>query len=78
MAVLSSLHVPWTAKSSAARRALNRLKVPAALKNLASMPLTVAGLAAFDWGVFTVSTTAGLMTGGLLLVALEWLIADGD
>lgn len=46
------------------------------LKNLASMPLTVAGLACVCAGVLLASTVAGLIVTGVLLVVLEFMIAD--
>jgi hypothetical protein len=48
----------------------------AALANLASMPLTVAGAACINIGVFTASVIAGWIVTGVSLVLLEHLIAD--
>lgn len=47
-----------------------------ALANLASMPLTAAGLGLFDYGVFRLGVTAGCMVTAGTLVLLEHLIAD--
>jgi hypothetical protein len=74
--------VPGTGRLSRAAGWLHRLrrtaKVPASLRSLADYPLTVAGLACIDWGVCTASITAGLITAGLSLIGLEYLIADED
>ncbi len=56
--------------------AFRRLAIPASLRNLLSMPLTVLGLIVMDAGVFTQSVTAGLLVMGVFLIALEYLIAD--
>jgi hypothetical protein len=58
--------------------AAGRLLRPArpALANLASMPLTAAGLGLFDYGVFRLGVTAGVMVTAGSLVLLEHLIAD--
>ena len=48
----------------------------AALANLMSMPLTLAGAGCIDTGVFYASTVAGWIITGLSLVVLEHLIAD--
>lgn len=61
-----------------ARELASRLKTPVALKNLASMPLTVTGLGFVDWGIFTQTVTGGLIFAGLALVGLEYLIADPE
>jgi hypothetical protein len=64
--------------ASEAGRLARRLLSPAkpALGNLASIPLTVAGWACVAAGVFAVSTTAGLISGGVILMVLEHQIAD--
>jgi len=46
------------------------------LSNLASIPLTVAGLGCVDAAAFVGNTIAGLVVTGLSLIALEYLIAD--
>jgi len=46
------------------------------LANLAASPLTAAGLACIDVGVFTASVTAGWIVTGLSLMALEHVLAD--
>ena len=46
------------------------------LANLASIPLTVAGIGCVDTGVFLANTVAGWIVTGLSLVVLEHLIAD--
>lgn len=61
----------------AASKALGLLRParPVAVNLLAS-PLTVAGLACADIGVFTASVTAGWIITGLSLFVLEHVIAD--
>jgi hypothetical protein len=46
------------------------------LANLASIPLTVAGFGCLDAAAFMWNTLAGLAAAGLLLIALEHMIAD--
>ncbi len=46
------------------------------LANLASIPLTVAGTACIDIGVFTANVVAGWIVTGISLVILEHLLAD--
>ncbi len=46
------------------------------LANLAASPLTAAGLACVDAGVFTASVTAGWIVTGLSLMVLEHVLAD--
>lgn len=58
------------------RRVLNRITGYAPLKNLVQMPLTVAGAASIDVGVFTANPVAGWIVTGLTLIGLEYLIAD--
>lgn len=60
------------------RRLAARLLRPArpVLANLASMPLTAAGLGLFDYSVFRIGVTAGCMVTAGSLVLLEHLIAD--
>lgn len=48
----------------------------AVLSNLASIPLTVAGIACADTGAFLASTIAGWIFTGVTLLVLEHLIAD--
>lgn len=45
-------------------------------RNLASIPGTVAGWALVSAGVFSVSTTAGLIVSGVILMVLEHQAAD--
>ena len=58
------------------RVAARKLTVPASLRRLAEMPLTVAGLACVDVGVYTASITAGWIITGLTLIGLEFLATD--
>jgi hypothetical protein len=60
------------------RAAGQRLRVPVPVKRLADYPLTIAGAGVIDWGVCTVSITAGIILGGLALMGLEYLIADEE
>jgi hypothetical protein len=46
------------------------------LANLASIPLTVAGWACIDAGMFAANTVAGLIVTGITLMVLEHQIAD--
>lgn len=46
------------------------------LKNLASIPLTVAGLGCISAGIFLASTIAGLIVTGVLLMVLEHMAAN--
>ncbi len=48
-----------------------------AMRNLASMPLTLMGIGAIVAGILTVSLISGLIVLGFLLIVLEYLIADG-
>lgn len=48
----------------------------ASLRRLADIPLTVAGVACIDVGVFSANTIAGWIVTGLSLITLEHLIAD--
>lgn len=48
----------------------------ASLRNLANIPLTVAGLGCVDTGVFQWSIALGWVVTGLSLVLLEHMIAD--
>jgi len=48
-----------------------------AMRNLASMPLTIIGIASIVAGILTVSLISGLIVLGLMLIVLEYLIADG-
>lgn len=50
----------------------------ASLRNLANVPLTVAGFGCVDTGVFQWSTPLGWIVTGLSLLVLEHIIADGD
>lgn len=51
-------------------------RLPVSAKNLASMPLTVAGIGCVAAGVFLWSLIAGLIFLGVALIVLEYLIAD--
>lgn len=68
-----SLHVPQ-AFAGFARRIASPHR--AALANLASIPLTVAGIGCVDAGVFVANTIAGLLVTGVSLILLEHAIAD--
>jgi hypothetical protein len=46
------------------------------LRNLASIPFTVAGWACIDVGVFQAGTVAGFIVTGVTLMVLEHQIAD--
>jgi hypothetical protein len=63
---------------AAAQRVAVKVVAPTkpVLKNLAAIPLTVAGLACIDVGVFTASPIAGWLVTGVSLMWLEHLIAD--
>lgn len=56
----------------------SRLRVPQALRNLASMPLTVAAAGCFAAATLLVSLPGGLAVTGVVLVALEYLAADAE
>lgn len=60
------------------RNAAEKLMTPAkpVLVNLASIPLTVAGIGLIDVGVFYASTIAGFIITGITLIVLEHLAAD--
>jgi hypothetical protein len=60
------------------RTAAARISTPVlpVLHNLASIPLTVAGLGCVDAAAFVGNTIAGLVVTGLSLIGLEYLIAD--
>lgn len=60
------------------RQISEKLMTPAkpVLANLASIPLTVAGLGCIDCGVFFASTIAGFIITGISLIVLEHLAAD--
>lgn len=62
------------ATASAATRVVSPHR--AALKNLASIPLTVAGTGCVDFAAFHLAHGWGWLVTGLSLVALEHLIAD--
>lgn len=47
------------------------------LGNIGSVPLTVAGFACVAVGVFIACPIAGWIITGLLLILLEYLVADG-
>lgn len=73
----------WAFPSSARRvipplrQLLTRLApVVPVLKNLVSIPLTVAGIGCIDCGVFLANTIAGFIVTGLSLMWLEHLLAD--
>jgi len=48
----------------------------AALRNLASIPLTVLGAGCVDVGIFTANSVAGWICTGLSLILVEHVIAD--
>ena len=68
---------PWRKWVTGAIRPLTRRGQPV-LANIASIPLTVLGLACVDVGVFTASGVAGWIVTGASLMWLEHLIADED
>lgn len=63
-----------SARAAAARRLLRPARP--ALANLASMPLTAAGIGLADYAVFRIGVTAGCMVTAVSLAVLEHLIAD--
>ena len=64
--------------SAAVVAGIHRLVKPksASVANLRAIPLTVAGLACIDTGVFIASTVAGWIVTGLTLIVLEYMISD--
>lgn len=52
------------------------LRARPALRNLAQVPLTIAGLGCVDAGVILASTVAGLIVTGASLLLLEHIVAD--
>lgn len=66
-------------RAAARLRAVSkRLTVPAALRRLAEMPMTIAGIGCIDAAAFVGNTIAGLVVTGLSLMALEYSIADDE
>lgn len=62
------------------RAVAKRLTVPAALRRLAEMPMTVAGIGCIDAAPFlsNVHVIVGLVVTGLSLIGLEYVIADDE
>lgn len=50
----------------------------AALRRLADIPLTLAGIGAADWAAFGLPGRWGWLVTGASLIVLEHLIADSD
>lgn len=48
------------------------------LRNLASVPFTLAGAACIDIGVFKANVVAGWIVTGISLIVIEHIIADED
>ncbi len=57
-------------------RAARRIRVPAAVRSLAEMPLTLMGTGSIVAGVLTVSLISGLVVAGVFLIGLEYLITS--
>ena len=84
MAEVTTAAFPRPRRAARAERHLRKLTAVAARlspakpvwANLASIPLTVAGLGCVDTGVFLASSVAGWIVTGLSLVLLEHMIAD--
>lgn len=76
--VTSRLRGYATAAGNAVKRAAARAITPhkAALGNLTSMPLTVAGAACVDFAAFHLAHGWGWLVTGISLVLLEHAIAD--
>lgn len=68
----------WDRAAARMRAVAARISTPVlpVLHNLASIPLTVAGIGCVDAAAFVGNTIAGLVVTGLSLIALEYLIAD--
>ena len=60
------------------RAARARITMPAPMRRLAEIPLTVAGIGCIDAAAFEGGLIAGLVVTGLSLVGLEYLIADSE
>ena len=68
---------PFALSNLAIRKfALPRVKAPQALKNLLSMPLTVAGIGVCVAGISLIFLPAGLIVLGVALVVVEYAVAD--
>lgn len=51
-------------------------KYVTSLKNMQSIPLTIAGIGFIDCSAFFIATGVGLFVIGVSLIVLEYLIAD--
>lgn len=51
-------------------------KYMVSVKNMQSIPLTIAGIGFIDWAAFFIATGVGLFAIGISLIVIEYLIAD--
>lgn len=64
--------------ANAVRRVTVGVKRNTAVRNLASMPLTLGGFGCIDAGVFMINMIAGVIVTGVLLLVLEHIAADSE
>ncbi len=68
--------IDWRGRAKAVRSALRTVKAPQSVRNAMSMPLTNLGVASISAGVMLISLSAGLIVAGILMIGLEFIIAD--
>lgn len=56
--------------------ALRKITVPASVKRIAEMPLTMIGLGCISAAILTLTVAGGLAFIGIALIAVEYMIAN--
>jgi hypothetical protein len=59
-------------------RVISKLTIPASIKKLAQMPMTIMGLSIISSAIIMLTLVGGLMFIGVCLILLEYVITEGD